>query len=57
MTIQPHESPKGKDKDLHLEVQCDKALPYGRLAQILGMAQKNGALKISFVTLADKSKK
>lgn len=48
---------KFKDKDLHLEVQCDKAVPYGRLAQVMGMAQKNGALKLSFVTLGDKTKK
>ena len=48
---------KFKDKDLYLEVHCDKAVPYGRLAQIMGMAQKNGALKLSFVTLVDKTKK
>lgn len=48
---------KFKDKDLYLEVHCDKAVPYGRLAQIMGMAQKNGALKLSFVTLGDKTKK
>lgn len=48
---------KFKDKDLHLEVQCDKAVPYGRVAQMMGLAQKNGALKLSFVTLGDKTKK
>lgn len=48
---------KFKDKDLHLEMKCDKAVPYGRLAQVMGMAQKNGALKLSFVTLGDKTKK
>lgn len=48
---------KFKDKDLYLEVHCDKAVPYGRLAQIMAMAQKNGALKLSFVTLGDKTKK
>jgi biopolymer transport protein ExbD len=48
---------KFKDKDLHLEVHCDKAVPYGRLAQIMGMAQKYGALKLSFVTLGDRTKK
>jgi biopolymer transport protein ExbD len=48
---------KFKDKDLFLEVQCDKAVSYGRLAQIMSLAQKNGALKLSFVTLGDKTKK
>ena len=48
---------KFKDKDLFLEVQCDKTVSYGRVAQIMGIAQKNGALKLSFVTLGDKTKK
>lgn len=46
-----------KEKDLHLQVQCDKSVPYGRVAQIMGLAQKNGALKLSFVTLGDKATK
>ena len=46
-----------KEKDLYLEVQCDKTVSYGRVAQIMGIAQKNGALKLSFVTLGDKTKK
>ena len=48
---------KFKDKELHLQVQCDKTVPYGRVAQIMAIAQKNGALKLSFVTQGDKSKK
>ena len=48
---------KFKDKELHLQVQCDKTVPYGRVAQIMAIAQKNGALKLSFVTQGDKAKK
>ena len=48
---------KFKDNEIHLQVQCDKAVPYGRVAQIMAIAQKNGALKLSFVTMGDKSKK
>jgi biopolymer transport protein ExbD len=48
---------KFKDKEIHLQVQCDKAVPYGRVAQIMAIAQKNGALKLSFVTMGDKAKK
>ena len=48
---------KFKDKELHLQVQCDKTVPYGRVAQIMAIAQKNGALKLSFVTMGDKVKK
>jgi biopolymer transport protein ExbD len=48
---------KFKDKDLHLEVRCDRTVPYGRVAQVIGMAQKNGALKLSFVTIGDKTQK
>ncbi len=48
---------KFKDNEMHLQVQCDKAVPYGRVAQIMAIAQKNGALKLSFVTMGDKSKK
>mgnify|MGYP003341172925 FL=1 len=48
---------KFQDKELHLQVQCDKSVPYGRVAQIMAIAQKNGALKLSFVTMGDKSKK
>ena len=48
---------KFKDKELHLQVHCDKTVPYGRVAQIMAIAQKNGALKLSFVTLGDKVKK
>lgn len=49
-----------KDKSsipqFQLQVSADKAVPYGRVAEIMAMAQANGVTKMSFVSLSAKTK-
>jgi biopolymer transport protein ExbD len=39
-----------------LQVSADKAVPYGRVAEIMAIAQANGVTKMSFVSVAVKAK-
>jgi biopolymer transport protein ExbD len=39
-----------------LQVIADKAVPYGRVAEIMAIAQANGVTKMSFVSVAVKAK-
>jgi biopolymer transport protein ExbD len=39
-----------------LQVNADKAVPYGRVAEIMAIAQANGVTKISFVSVPARSK-
>ena len=39
-----------------LQVSADKAVPYGRVAEIMAIAQANGVTKMSFVSVPTKSK-
>jgi biopolymer transport protein ExbD len=39
-----------------LQINADKAVPYGRIAEIMAMAQANGVTKLSFVTLSGSKK-
>lgn len=39
-----------------LQISADKAVPYGRVAEIMAMAQANGVTKLSFVSQATKSR-
>ena len=39
-----------------LQVSADKAVPYGRVAEIMAIAQSSGVLKMSFVSVPAKSK-
>jgi biopolymer transport protein ExbD len=49
-----------KDKSLtpqfKLQVSADKAVPYGRVAEIMAIAQANGVTKMSFVSVPAKGK-
>jgi biopolymer transport protein ExbD len=49
-----------KDKSLtpqfQLQVSADKAVPYGRVAEIMAIAQANGVTKMSFVSVPAKGK-
>jgi len=45
------ESAAGKD-DFELHIHADEAVPYGRVAQIMAIAQHAGVSKLSFMTLA-----
>ncbi|SNC59294.1 ExbD/TolR family protein [Polynucleobacter victoriensis] len=39
-----------------LQISVDKAVPYGRVAEIMAMAQANGVTKLSFVSQASGKK-
>ena len=49
-----------KDKSMtpqfQLQISADKAVPYGRVAEIMAMAQANGVTKLSFVSQATKAR-
>ena len=40
--------------DATLSIQADKAVPYGRVAELMALSQGAGMVKLSFVTLAGK---
>jgi biopolymer transport protein ExbD len=40
------------DPQFQLQLQADEAVNYGRVAQIMAIAQKSGVSKLSFLTLA-----
>lgn len=48
---------KASDKAYHLQVQADKKVEYGRIAEIMALAQSNGVTKLSFVTLTGSKNK
>ena len=41
----------GQGPDYQLQVQADEAVPYGRIAQVMALAQSAGLQKLTFVTL------
>lgn len=43
---------KSSTPKFQLQVSADKAVPYGRVAEIMAMAQANGVTKMSFVSVA-----
>jgi len=40
------------DPQFQLQIEADAAVPYGRVAELMALAQKAGVSKLSFVTLA-----
>jgi biopolymer transport protein ExbD len=44
-------SESSKDPAFQLQVEADTAVPYGKVAEVLGLAQHAGVSRISFVTL------
>lgn len=42
------------DPQFQLQIQADEAVNYGRVAQIMAIAQKAGVSKLSFLTIAGK---
>jgi len=42
------------DPNFHLQIQADEAVNYGRVAQIMAIAQKAGVAKLSFLTVTAK---
>ncbi len=42
---------KSLNPEFQLQVSADKAVPYGRVAEIMAIAQANGVTKMSFVSV------
>lgn len=47
---------KASDKTYQVQIHADKKAEYGRIAEIMAMAQSNGVNKLSFVTLSGSKK-
>jgi biopolymer transport protein ExbD len=47
---------KSATPQFQLQVSADKAVPYGRVAEIMAIAQANGVTKMSFVSVPAKGK-
>ena len=45
-------SAKGNDPKFQLQVEADESLRYGRLAEVMAMAQGAGVTRLSFVTVS-----
>lgn len=43
---------RAADPQFQLQIEADKAVPYGRVAEIMAIAQRSGVSKLSFVTVA-----
>lgn len=39
------------DPGFQVQIQADESVPYGRIAQVMALAQSAGVVKLSFVTL------
>ena len=48
---------KASDKTYQVQIHADKKAEYGRIAEIMALAQSNGVTKLSFVTLSGTSAK
>jgi biopolymer transport protein ExbD len=40
------------DPQFQLQIEADKAVPYGRIAELMALAQHAGVSKLSFITVA-----
>lgn len=47
---------RATDKNFQLQIHADKKAEYGRIAEIMALAQSNGVTKLSFVTLSNPKK-
>jgi len=47
---------QSSNKNFQLQLQADKRVEYGRIAEIMALAQSNGVTKLSFVTLSNSKK-
>ena len=43
---------QASDPQFQLQIAADKAVPYGRIAELMALAQHAGVTKLSFITLA-----
>ncbi len=47
-------SQRAADPQFQLQIQADEAVNYGRVAQVMALAQKAGVSKLSFLTIGGK---
>lgn len=40
------------DPQLQVQVEADQSVPYGRVAELMAIAQKSGVTRLSFLTIA-----
>jgi biopolymer transport protein ExbD len=45
---------RAADPQFQLQIQADEAVNYGRVAQVMAIAQKAGVVKLSFLTITGK---
>lgn len=45
---------KERGAEAQLQIEADRAVPYGRIAELMALAQRNGISKLSFVTVVSK---
>ncbi|HEX5363079.1 MAG TPA: biopolymer transporter ExbD [Gallionella sp.] len=43
---------RATDPQFQLQIEADNAVPYGRIAELMALAQHAGVAKLSFITLA-----
>jgi biopolymer transport protein ExbD len=43
---------RAADPQFQLQIEADKAVPYGRIAELMALAQHAGVSKLSFITVA-----
>ncbi len=43
---------RAADPQFQLQIEADNAVPYGRIAELMALAQHAGVAKLSFITLA-----
>jgi biopolymer transport protein ExbD len=43
---------RAADPQFQLQIEADHAVPYGRIAELMALAQQAGVAKLSFITLA-----
>lgn len=43
---------RAADAHFQLQIEADKTVPYGRVAELMAIAQRSGVSKLSFVTVA-----
>jgi biopolymer transport protein ExbD len=43
---------RAADPAFQLQIEADKAVPYGRIAELMALAQHAGVAKLSFMTMA-----
>lgn len=43
---------RSREPEFQLQIEADKAVPYGRIAELMALAQHAGVTRLSFISLA-----